>query len=91
MDSDTKTILGIVSDVQENMATVKDVSAIRDKMATRDQVKDIHSELHEIKFDIAQLKEGFGDMRGYAKEIDALMERVATIEKQLDSKQRAAA
>lgn len=81
MDEGTKQILEIVSDIQENMMTKNEGATKADLSAT--EVRLI-SEIQEIRNALEYLKEHVDSMSGYAKEIDTLMERINTIEKNLN-------
>ncbi len=88
MDESIKTILEIVTEIQE------DVSGIRDRMATKEALQAVHLDLqaqinaHTRTIEantkaIADLSEQLRSVLGYAKEIDLLMDRVSAIEKHI--------
>lgn len=74
MDSTTKKILEIVTDIQEKMVTKEDLEGVR---------RDLQAQISQNTRAIADLADQLRGVLGYAKEIDALMARVATLEKQV--------
>ncbi|MDP3646193.1 MAG: hypothetical protein Q8R25_03835 [bacterium] len=72
MDETTKKILEIVTDIQDRMATKVDLESVR---------KDLQAQISENTRAIAEMAEQLRGVFGYAKEIDALMTRMAAVEK----------
>lgn len=72
MDTMTKQILEIVTDIQEQMATKSGLEEVR---------RTLQAQLAENMEAIAELSGQIRNVFGYAKEIDILMERVSAIEK----------
>jgi chromosome segregation ATPase len=86
MDETTKTILDIVTDIQE------DVTDIRKRMATKDDIahlqEQINNHTRQIEANtkaVAELSEQIRNVLGFAKEIDVLITRVSTLEKQVET------
>lgn len=82
--------------MREEMATKEELSEFRGEFRTfKDQtveeLRAIRSELAGIRRDLDALKERVGDMSGYSKESDHLVERVRAIEKHLGIKRQLAA
>ena len=90
-----------ISEMREEMATIREEMATKEELnafrgefrafndQTVEELRAIRSELAEIRRDLDALK--VGDMSGYSKEIDHLMERVRAIEKHLGIKPQLAA
>lgn len=72
MDTTTKQILEIVADIQEQMATKSDFEEIR---------RTLQAQITENTEAITELSGQIRNVFGYAKEIDAPMERVSALEK----------
>ena len=72
MDSTTKQILEIVTNIQERMATKEDLEEVR---------RELQRQITENTQAIAELSEQIRNVFGYAKEIDMLMTRVSVLEK----------
>ena len=95
----------MLSHVVEHMATKEDLEKLATKEElnefraefrefrnyTIEELRTIRSELADIRRDLESLKERVGDMSGYSKEIDHLLERVRAIEQHLGIKPRVAA
>ncbi|GEM_PF-5438109 len=86
MNEDTKQILEIITDIQENMMTRTEGSAMKTTLQDnmRDMERRLMSEIRDIRAYLEYLKEKVNNMSGYAKELDPLFERVANIEKHLN-------
>lgn len=94
MDDNTKHILEIITDIQEQMVTKDDIKDIRhdvkniyEQMVTKTDLEEVRRELQtqiaENTRAIAELAEQIRNVLGYAKEINLLMERVSAIEKRI--------
>ena len=86
----------MLSHVVEHMATKEELNEFRGEFRafkdyTVEELRAIRSELADIRRGLATLKERVGDMSGYSKEIDHLLERVRAIEQHLGIKPRVAA
>jgi len=101
MDQNTKDILETVNFIKDNMVTKGELPdlvrpVVRD--IVREELEPIHqrlsnieAELREIRGRLDLLEEQVGSMRGYAKEIDELRNRVRDIERRLGVKKQMAA
>jgi len=81
----------MLSHVVEHMATKEELNEFRGEFRafkdnTVEELRAIRSELADIRRDLDTLKERVGDISGYSKEIDHLLERVRAIEKHLGTK-----
>ena len=92
MDKNTKHILEIITDIQEqmvikddlrNMATKDDLRNLATKDDLEEMKKELQAQITENTRAIAELSEQIRNVLGYAKEINLLMERVSVIEKRL--------
>lgn len=88
MQEETKQILEIITDIQDQMSglmTKADGTALEARLIDRiDEVeKRIMAEIRDIRTELAYLKERVDGMTGYAKEIDELYARVGVVEKKL--------
>ena len=72
MDDTTKKILEIVTDMQE-------------RMVTKDDISNLQRQINANTAAIADLSEQLRSVFGYAKEIDMLISRVSTLEKQMSA------
>jgi hypothetical protein len=68
--------------VREEMATKDDIRKIREEMATKEDIADVRDKIAVAK---EELREQIAGLR-YAKEIDALAERVKLVEEKLGIK-----
>ena len=59
--------------------------------ATRQNFREVHAELADIRRDVEELKSRADNSAGYSKEIDHALERIAAIEKHLGIEKRIAA
>lgn len=73
MDSATKQILEIITDIQEQMATKNDTNAIKTEM--EEMRLDLQKQITTNTEAVVELSEQIRNTFGYAKEIDMLMER----------------
>ncbi|MBI4088325.1 hypothetical protein HY418_03025 [Candidatus Kaiserbacteria bacterium] len=64
------------------------LSRVLDRMATKDDIAGIMSELTDVKQRLTRLEETVADHAGHSKEIDHAFERIAAIEKRLGIKAR---
>jgi len=86
----------MLSHVVKHMATKEELNEFRGEFRafndyTVEELRAIRSELADIRRDLDTLKERVGDISGYSKEIDHLLERVRAIEQHLGIKPRVAA
>ncbi len=77
MDNTSKKILDIVTDIQEQMVTKNDLEKTR---------LELQRQITKNTKAVADLSEQIRNILGYAKEIDALMNRISAIEKHLGLK-----
>jgi archaellum component FlaC len=85
-----------IADIRARMATKDDLNAFRDEFEafraeTAENFRDLKAEVGDIRRAIEHLQTRVGNMEGYSKEIDHLMERVRTIERHLGIKAEIAA
>ena len=85
-----------IADIRARMPTKDDLNAFRDEFEafraeTAESFRDLKAEVADIRRAIEQLQTRVGNMEGYSKEIDHLIERVRTIEKHLGIKPKVAA
>jgi replicative DNA helicase len=83
MDETTKTILEIVTDIQERMATKDGLEVVRQDLQV--QINNHSRQIEANTKAIAELSEQIKNVLGFAKEIDVLMTRVSTLEKQVET------
>jgi hypothetical protein len=81
MDEATKTILEILTGIQDRMATKDDVQRVETNLES--VRRDLQAQIAENTKAIADLAEQLRGVLGYAKEIDLLMTRMSVVEKQL--------
>ncbi len=80
------TLGSIEKAIQSGFAAIAgDIADIKAELAefrteTSENFRDIRAELAEIRRDAERLKEKVGNMAGYSKEIDMLMDRVSKLE-----------
>ncbi len=82
-------VLEIVSFIKDNMATHDELNEFRDE--TRAGFRNLTHDIADIIKRLDALDNAVTDIRGYAKEIDALRARLNAIEKHLGLSHRIAA
>lgn len=78
-----------IADIRARMATKEELKAFREE--TAENFRDLKAEVADIRRAIENLQTRVGNMEGYSKEIDHLMERVRAIEKRLGIETKIAA
>jgi hypothetical protein len=78
-----------IADIRARMATKEELKAFREE--TAENFRDLKAEVADIRRAIENLQTRVGNMEGYSKEIDHLMERVRAIERHLGIKAKIAA
>jgi len=94
MDQNSKDILATVNFIKDRMATKDDVrDIIREEVPqiVRGETKDIRAELTSIRRDLEALTGKVDNIMGLPKEIDHALERIAAIEKHLGINKKIAA
>jgi archaellum component FlaC len=100
MDQETNSIIETLNVILAKMVTKDDLEQVRIELraemhegfaSIRAEMRDIRSEIHEIHVRLDAIEAELKDHRGYAKEIDHLMERVRAIEKHLGFDRKIAA
>ncbi len=96
MDKGISDIVETLNIILAKMATKDDVEALRAEMheqfvSVRADLRQLRDEVSEIRSRLDAIEAELGDHRGYAKEIDHLLHRVAAIEQHLGIDRRAAA
>lgn len=91
------------ADIRREMATKEELSATNKELKsfrqefnefrdeTRQSFREIRAELADIRRELDELSESVGNVRGYRKEIDYALERIAAIEKHLGIERKIAA
>ena len=67
-------------------AVAEDIADIKSKMATKDDIAEIRSELRDIKARLKAVEAAIEDHAGHSKEIDHALERIRAIEQHLGLK-----
>lgn len=85
-----------IADIRLEMATKDDLNSFRQEFRdfrdeTRQNFREIHAELADIRRDVEELKSRADNSVGYSKEIDHALARIARIEKHLGIEQKIAA
>jgi hypothetical protein len=78
-----------IADIRARMPTKEELKALREE--TAENFRDLKAEVADIRRAIENLQTRVGNMEGYSKEIDHLMERVRAIERHLGIKAEVAA
>ena len=103
MDNDTSEIIETLNVILSKMATKDDIDrldgridSLRDEMhegfvSTRADIREIRDEVREIHARLDAIEAELKNYRGFAKEIDHILQRVAAIEKHLGLEQKIAA
>ena len=78
MNEDTKQILEIVTDIQDNMVTKQELASELSQTERR-----LKAQINENTKAIRDLSEAVQGQAGFAKEIDMLMSRMAIVERHL--------
>ena len=91
-----KDLLEIVSFIKDNMATRTEVSELRSefndfRIEVRAEFRELRREISDITKRLDALDSAVADIRGYAKEIDTLRERLRAIERHIGISQTIAA
>jgi predicted RNase H-like nuclease (RuvC/YqgF family) len=85
-----------IASIKANMATKDELGTFREefnefRIETRGEFRQLRHELANIHERLEALEAGLADVRGFAKEIDALRSRLSDIERHLGLNQRIAA
>ncbi|MFY9735130.1 MAG: hypothetical protein WAL02_08345 [Rhodoplanes sp.] len=85
-----------IADIRREMATKDDLNSFRQEFRdfrdeTRQNFREIHAELADIRRDVEELKSRADNSAGYSKEIDHALARIAAIEKHLGIERKIAA
>jgi uncharacterized coiled-coil DUF342 family protein len=96
MDKGTSEIIDTLNIILAKMATKDDIDGLRAEMheefvSVRADIRQIRDEIGEIRTRLDTIETELKDHRGYAKEIDHLLHRVAALEQHLGVERRAAA
>jgi septation ring formation regulator EzrA len=94
MDQNMRDIIDALTFIRDNMATKDDLKNFATKEDVRDIIREelepihgrlsnIEAELRDVRERLDLLEEAVGSMKGYAKEIDELRDRVRNIERHL--------
>jgi len=102
MDKDTSEIIDTLNVILAKMASKDDIAELRAEMATKRELTELReemragflelrSELKDIRQRLDELDASVGNISGFAKEIDHLIERVSAIETHLGIERKIAA
>ena len=85
-----------IADIRREMATKDDLNSFRQEFRdfrdeTRQNFRENHAELADIRRDVEELKSRADNSAGYSKEIDHALARIAAIEKHLGIEKKIAA
>lgn len=78
MDKDTKAILETVTFIKERMLTKEDAHEMIDEA-----VDPLRRDNHAILTELEEIREDLRNIKGYRREIDHALDRIAAIEKHL--------